>query len=147
MSSSWPTKGPRGPRAAGHRGCRTLSDVLAPLDAASRWMAQMSDETNERLVKALDVVEQAASKLEALHDERLSDVLDEVSELRVEIIAALAGFPPPFAHSRDRPRARRVVSTAGEPPRLKRSGSPAPSLATDAKNDYAVRAPVPKITP
>jgi hypothetical protein len=71
-------------------------------------MAHIYDEEKERLVGALNAVEHVASRL-APHDEKLTDVLHEMKELRVEILSALAGFPPPFVHGRPRYRSEAVA--------------------------------------
>ena len=51
-------------------------------------------EARSRLASVLDVCEYEAQALEALHEERLSGVLQAMTTLEAEIVAALAAFTP-----------------------------------------------------
>jgi hypothetical protein len=51
-------------------------------------------EARSRLASVLDVCEYEMQALDALHDERLSGVLQAMTLLRAEVVAALATLAP-----------------------------------------------------
>lgn len=59
-------------------------------------MDQGSDlEARSRLLSLLDVNEHEAAQLRRLMDPRLSEVIDALTRLQAEIVAALSAFPEP----------------------------------------------------
>jgi hypothetical protein len=52
-------------------------------------------EARARLGSVLDVCEHDARALESLHDPRLAGVLQQMTRLQAEIVAALASFASP----------------------------------------------------
>jgi hypothetical protein len=75
--------------------CAQMQSLASPTALAlqSNYGAEMEDiEARSRLASVLDVCEYEMQALEALHDARLSGVLQAMTLLRAEVVAALAAL-------------------------------------------------------
>jgi hypothetical protein len=79
----------------------TFSRMASPPALPKAYAAEMDDiEARSRLASVLDVCEYEMQALDALHDARLSGVVQAMTMLRVEVVAALATLTPDASSGR-----------------------------------------------